>query len=59
MLQKQADQLYNSGIFLPPRTWAEQIQVICNNRTFTICSSLIFMVAGYDPQQLNPVKHQL
>ncbi|XP_023713662.1 lipase 3 isoform X3 [Cryptotermes secundus] len=51
---KQADQLYNSGIFFPPRTWAEHIQVACNNRTFTLCSTLIFLVAGFDPQELDP-----
>lgn len=59
MLQKQADQLYNSGIFFPPRTWAENIQAACNNRTFTLCSTLIFLVAGFDPQELDPVKDQL
>jgi hypothetical protein len=58
-LQEKADQLYNSGIFSASRTWAELVQVICNNRTFNLCSSLIFMLAGFDPQQLNPVKNQL
>jgi hypothetical protein len=55
-LQEQADQLYNSGIFLPSRTMAQQVQVTCNKRAFTLCSSLIFLVAGFDPQQLDPVK---
>ncbi|XP_069668920.1 lipase 3-like [Periplaneta americana] len=52
---EEADQLYNSDYFPPSKTWGEIVQVFCSNWAITqhLCSSLIFILGGFDPQQLD------
>ncbi|KAJ4438114.1 hypothetical protein ANN_14053 [Periplaneta americana] len=54
---EEADQLYNSDYFPPSKTWGEIVQVFCSNWAITqhLCSSLIFILGGFDPQQLDRV----
>ncbi|KDR15393.1 lipase 3-like [Zootermopsis nevadensis] len=53
---EEADRIYNSPYFTPTKTWTEGVQLACRKGSVIqgLCSSLIFMIGGFNPQQLDP-----